>query len=103
MFTKNLTSKNDELEEMNHEINSPLSSAQLHTDVHPLQPIPQPKPVSKSTKKPVYSALPSWLADPVRVSATTTSSFTELGIPEHVSKALKIKGFDHAFAVQTAL
>jgi ATP-dependent RNA helicase DDX51/DBP6 len=71
--------------------------------VQPLQPIPPPKPVSKSAQNPISSALPSWLADPIRISATTTSLFTELGIPEHVSKALKIKGFDHAFAVQVAL
>jgi ATP-dependent RNA helicase DDX51/DBP6 len=72
-------------------------------EVHPLQPLPQPKPAPKSGTTSTFSALPTWLASPIRVSAAATSPFTELGIPGAVTSFLQSKGFDQAFAVQDAV
>ncbi|KAF5021374.1 hypothetical protein F66182_6563 [Fusarium sp. NRRL 66182] len=71
-------------------------------ELHGLEPLPQPEPISLTTSKPSYETLPPWLAEPIRVSQDTRTPFSELGILPKASRALQEKGFPDAFAVQTA-
>jgi ATP-dependent RNA helicase DDX51/DBP6 len=72
-------------------------------EAHGLEPLPQPKPVKQDAVKPNYETLPSWIANPIQVAPTATSSFTDLGIAEEATTRLEGKGFKEAFAVQTAV
>lgn len=72
-------------------------------EAHGLEPLPQPKPVKEDAVKPSYETLPSWIANPIQVTPTSTSSFTDLGIAEEAATRLEGKGFKEAFAVQTAV
>ncbi|KAF5241381.1 hypothetical protein FANTH_9124 [Fusarium anthophilum] len=72
-------------------------------ELHGLEPLPQPEPVSSlTTSKPNYKILPSWLEDPIRVSQDTRTPFAELDIIPKACRVLEEKGFRDAFAVQTA-
>jgi ATP-dependent RNA helicase DDX51/DBP6 len=71
-------------------------------DLHGLEPLPQPEPVNLDDVKPAYETLPPWLANPVRVTSSTKSSFADLGISNDAAKVLAAKGYKTAFAVQTA-
>ncbi|KAM5377367.1 hypothetical protein ACJZ2D_005048 [Fusarium nematophilum] len=71
-------------------------------ELHGLEPLPQPEPVSLTISKPSYQTLPPWLAEPVRVSQNTRTPFAELGILPKACRLLEEKGFRDAFAVQTA-
>lgn len=72
-------------------------------EAHGLEPLPQPKPVKEDAVKPSYETLPSWIANPIQVTPTSTSSFADLGIAEEAATRLDSKGFKGAFAVQTAV
>ncbi len=84
-------------------------SAEEITELHGLEPLPQPAPVVIDTKKPAYETLPAWLAEPIRVSPRAVASFAdfglspELGIGDEVSERLSQKGYKQAFAIQTAV
>lgn len=71
-------------------------------ELHGLEPLPQPEPISITTSKPSYETLPPWLAEPIRVSQDTRTPFADLGILPKASRVLGEKGFRDAFAVQTA-
>ncbi|RSL62375.1 hypothetical protein CEP54_005795 [Fusarium duplospermum] len=71
-------------------------------ELHGLEPLPQPEPISITTSKPSYETLPPWLAEPIRVSQDTRTPFADLGILPKASRVLEEKGFKDAFAVQTA-
>lgn len=79
------------------------------TELHGLEPLPQPEPVDIDTSRPAYETLPAWLAEPVRVSPQATASFTdfgltpELGISAEVVERLSKKGYKQAFAIQTVV
>ncbi|RYP91190.1 hypothetical protein DL770_002667 [Monosporascus sp. CRB-9-2] len=79
------------------------------TELHGLEPLPQPEPVPVDTSKPTYETLPAWLAEPIRVSPQATASFAdfgltpELGISPEVVERLSAKGYTQAFAIQTAV
>ncbi|KAK1754391.1 P-loop containing nucleoside triphosphate hydrolase protein [Echria macrotheca] len=72
---------------------------------HGLEPLPQPEPTPFDESKLTYETLPAWLASPIRVSndASSRRPLTELGIPPTAAKILASKGFEDAFAVQTAV
>ncbi|KND94491.1 ATP-dependent RNA helicase dbp6 [Tolypocladium ophioglossoides CBS 100239] len=72
------------------------------TELHGLEPLPQPAVVAEDESKPTYDTLPPWLANPIRVSQDTRASFKDLGIPPKPARILKQRGFAEAFAVQTA-
>jgi ATP-dependent RNA helicase DDX51/DBP6 len=72
-------------------------------ELHALEPLPQPEPLPEPTGISLLSALPSWLASPIRVSPSSTAPFAELGIDENATKFLQSKGFQEAFAVQSAV
>lgn len=70
---------------------------------HGLEPLPQPEPVVFDESKLTYETLPPWLASPIRVASGTRQAFTELGIAPESAKILESRGFQDAFAVQTAV
>ena len=72
------------------------------TEVHSLGPIPQPEPVPEA---PILSTttLPSWLSSPIRVTPTTSATFSDIGIHKDVERTLQKHGFQNAFAVQVAV
>ncbi|EFZ02170.1 DEAD/DEAH box helicase [Metarhizium robertsii] len=69
---------------------------------HGLEPLPQPAPVPEDESKPTYDTLPPWLSNPIRVAQDTKAPFTDLGILPRPSRILAEKGYNEAFAVQTA-
>lgn len=77
-------------------------SAEEPTELHDLEPLPQPAAVADDDSKPAYDTLPPWLANPIRVSQDTRQPFAELGIQPKTARFLEQKGFEEAFAVQTA-
>ncbi|ETS02087.1 P-loop containing nucleoside triphosphate hydrolase protein [Trichoderma reesei RUT C-30] len=72
------------------------------TELHGLEPLPQPARTAPSAAKPTYEILPPWLSAPIRVSVDTRTPFTELGILPKAARVLEQKGYTEAFAVQTA-
>lgn len=72
-------------------------------EAHGLEPLPQPEPVVQDTSKPTYETLPTWIANPIRVTPETKTSFENLGISKEVAAKLETKGYENAFAVQTAV
>lgn len=72
-------------------------------EVHGLEPLPQPEPVVQDTTKPKYETLPGWIANPIRVTPETKASFSDLGVSDEAAAKLQSKGYQHAFAVQTAV
>jgi ATP-dependent RNA helicase DDX51/DBP6 len=72
-------------------------------ELHPLEPIPQPEPVPETTNQTAFTALPPWLATPIKISPHKRASFAELGVPGEAIQILKSKGFEEAFAVQAAV
>ncbi|KAI1095297.1 P-loop containing nucleoside triphosphate hydrolase protein [Rostrohypoxylon terebratum] len=78
-------------------------------EVHGLQPLPQPEPITLDATKPAYETLPPWLANPIRVSPRFTCSFDRFGlskdlaIPDEVTRKLTDNGYAAAFAIQAAV
>ncbi|CAF3588452.1 hypothetical protein SNK05_001126 [Fusarium graminearum] len=74
-------------------------------ELHGLEPLPQPAPVITLTnaKRSDDETLPPWLAKPLRVSQDTRTPFSELDILPKACRVLEEKGFQDAFAVQTAV
>ncbi|KAH6662027.1 P-loop containing nucleoside triphosphate hydrolase protein [Halenospora varia] len=79
----------------------PLANAP--PEIHDLGPLPQPEPVPEPPIQPISSSLPLWLAEPIRVTPTTTAQFADLGIRSDIVDQLSSKGFKEAFAVQAAV
>lgn len=72
-------------------------------EAHGLEPLPQPEPVVQDASRPTYETLPAWIANPIRVTPDTKASFVDLGIGKEVAGKLESKGYESAFAVQTAV
>ena len=77
--------------------------AQEPEELHDLEPMPQPAPIPEPVYEPTFSTLPTWLAQPTTVEASTTTPFSELGVDPSYVKRLEKQGFKDALAVQTAL
>lgn len=77
--------------------------AEEPVEFHSLEPLPQPEPKPEAAPISIYSALPSWLGEPIRVSPTATSSFQDLGLEKDIIGPLAKAGFNSAFAVQAAV
>ncbi|KLU81627.1 ATP-dependent RNA helicase dbp6 [Magnaporthiopsis poae ATCC 64411] len=77
--------------------------------VHGLEPLPQPAPAVLDTSEPTYDTLPPWLGNPIHVSQSTRADWValglkpELGISTEIASFLASKGYEKAFAVQTAV
>jgi ATP-dependent RNA helicase DDX51/DBP6 len=72
-------------------------------ELHDLEPMPQPAPISEPVYEPTFSTLPTWLAQPTTIEASKTTPFAELGVDPSYVKKLEKQGFKDALAVQTAL
>lgn len=72
-------------------------------EAHGLEPLPQPEPVILDGSNPTFETLPAWLANPIRVTSETKASFSDLGISQEAVTRLGSKGYENAFAVQTAV
>lgn len=78
-------------------------------EVHGLEPLPQPEPIIPDATKPAYETLPHWLANPIRTSPQSYSSFKHFGlsddlaIADKVTEKLAANGYREAFAIQTAV
>ncbi len=72
-------------------------------ELHDLDPIPQPAPVPEPVFEPTFSALPTWLAQPIIVQSSNVLPFSKLGVNLTYVKKLEKQGFTDALAVQTAL
>lgn len=82
----------------------PVSDGEAEpVEAHGLEPLPQPEPVAQDLSKPTYETLPAWIANPIRVSPSTKASFTDLGIAKEAAAKLVSRGYESAFAVQTAV
>lgn len=76
---------------------------EAEVELHALEPLPQPEPVPEAPPISIYSALPSWLGNPISVAPTATAQFEDLGLPSPVIESLKKSGITSAFAVQAAV
>ena len=72
-------------------------------ETHGLVPLPQPEQVSDTVERPTFSALPPWLANPIVVASSDSTSFQSLSISPTVLASLEKKGYSKAFAVQSAV
>jgi len=77
--------------------------AETEVELHELVPLPQPDPVQNPESGPSFSALPPWLAKPIRVSTFDSKPLEELKLTPKVLSVLQNKGYRTAFAVQTAV
>jgi len=80
-----------------------VDKAETEVELHDLVPLPQPDPVRNPEPGPSFSALPPWLAKPIRVSTLDSRPLEELKLSSKVLSALQNKGYRTAFAVQTAV
>lgn len=74
----------------------------LPVEVHGLEPLPQP-PISESTERPTFSALPAWLANPVGISESQPRSLNELGVNTKLLSNLHSSGLTNALPVQESI
>ena len=75
----------------------------LTNNLKDIVPIPQPKDSPPQEFVPLFSATPNWIAHPVRANTENTASFISVGVDEDTAKHLQRKGYEQAFAVQTAV
>ena len=73
------------------------------TEVHGLEPLPQPPTIQRIDERPTFSFLPPWLANPLRVDSAQSADFTSLGLDPAVLANVKKQGLVEAFPVQSAV
>jgi ATP-dependent RNA helicase DDX51/DBP6 len=73
------------------------------TELHGLEPLPQPPPVIQEEGKPAFSSLPPWLAYPLRVDAGHAVEFCDLGLDPPVIESITKQGLQTTFPVQSAV
>jgi ATP-dependent RNA helicase DDX51/DBP6 len=71
--------------------------------LHDLVPLPQPEPVPEPSAPSRAASLPPWLAEPIRVSSASSSSFINMGLSQNIVNALQEKGFNEALPIQAAV
>ena len=79
------------------------ASHAMDIDSHGLEPLPQPAQVAEPEKVSMFSALPEWLQSPTLVSSADAVSFESLPISKDIVSLLKDKGYENAFAIQSAM
>ena len=80
-----------------------VNEAETDIELHDLVPLPQPDSVPNPEPTPSLSALPPWLAKPIRVSTSDSRPLEDLKLSPKVLSVLQNKGYRNAFAVQTAV
>lgn len=73
------------------------------TELHGLEPLPQPEQAKNASKVSAFSFLPEWLQVPILVSSLNTVPFQDLSINEKTISSLQQKGYEKAFAIQSAV
>ncbi|KAH0837475.1 hypothetical protein AYO21_08926 [Fonsecaea monophora] len=73
------------------------------TELHGLEPIPQPEQIDIASEKPTYSILPPWQENPLVVPLDLTSTFESLGVQEPLSANLKRQGLRYALPIQASV
>lgn len=84
------------------EIENVQPEFELEIEKRDLAPFPQPVNEPREYK-PTFSALPSWLAEPITVPSDGTEPFSELGLAAATVEHLARLGFKDALPVQQAL
>ena len=72
-------------------------------ELHGLEPLPQPAPVTQDRKVSAFSALPEWLQAPVLASSGATVPFKDFELNEDILTSLEKRGYSSAFAIQSAV
>ncbi|KAJ5167530.1 uncharacterized protein N7482_006311 [Penicillium canariense] len=68
-----------------------------------LEPLPQPENPPEVQETPAYSSLPTWLANPLRTSASERANFADMGIKPDLQRILEQNNYKEAFAVQSTV
>lgn len=79
------------------------ASHAVDIEFHGLEPLPQPAQVAEPEKVSMSSALPEWLRSPTLVSSADAVPFESLPISRVIVSLLKDKGYEKAFAIQSAM
>ncbi|KAJ9645585.1 ATP-dependent RNA helicase dbp6 [Knufia peltigerae] len=80
-----------------------LISREPTTELHGLEPIPQPEQVDTVPEKPTYSTLPAWQQSPTTVPLVSTATFESLGVSSDLLENLKKVNIEEAFPVQASV
>ncbi|KAL8810503.1 MAG: hypothetical protein Q9223_007741 [Gallowayella weberi] len=72
-------------------------------ETHGLVPLPQPPQVPDPPPPSASSGLPTWMTQPVIASSIDTIPFDKLFLNQSVLNTLRAKGFNEAFAIQSAV
>ncbi|KAL8735842.1 MAG: hypothetical protein Q9181_002671 [Wetmoreana brouardii] len=86
-----------------HNVSDSQNQAKRSPETHGLVPLPQSLQVPDAAPPTASSAIPTWLKDPIIVSASKTTSFDKLSLKSSVIDLLKAKGYGEAFAIQAAV
>ncbi len=73
------------------------------TEFHGLEPLPQPAQAKDAPKVSAFTFLPEWLQVSTVVSSSDTVPFDDLPIDKMTISSLQRKGYETAFAIQSAI
>lgn len=76
---------------------------EIFTAFHGLEPLPQPEQAKDAPEVSAFSFLPEWLQSPTFVSSSNTVPFKDLPINKKTLSLLQWKGYEVAFAIQSAV
>ena len=99
---RQVAEKSDEVAPLEDE----AETAAIHAegiDSHGLGPLPQPAQVVEQREVSMASALPEWLRSPTLVSSADAVPFESLPISKETVSLLRDKGYENAFAIQSAM
>lgn len=72
-------------------------------ELHGLEPLPQPDPLSGPTVNPTFSTLPDWIGKPMIISPLNSAPLDSLNLSCSILASLKKKGYHDAFAIQASV
>ena len=68
-----------------------------------LEPLPQPETIIEPEYKPDFSALPSWISNPITVPQSAKRAFADLSLEQKTVQTLNQRGLTEALAIQSAV
>jgi ATP-dependent RNA helicase DDX51/DBP6 len=83
-------------EQKQHERSSP-------SELHGLEPLPQPPSLPQSDERPTFSSLPPWLANPLQVDSAQSADFSSLNLDSAVLDNIRKQGLEKTLSVQSAV
>ena len=99
---RQVAEKSDEVAPLEDEAETAATHAE-GIDSHGLGPLPQPAQVVEQREVSMASALPEWLRSPTLVSSADAVPFESLPISKETVSLLRDKGYENAFAIQSAM